>query len=205
MLQLKSLVEQYFPKEKVIFKEQVIFTDSWTAKLGKLPVSAAKQWYLKPIDMIETDKKYYFDRRQSYLFQSKLSLLINPIASFVFLYILFSIFLTKVTMPAIIVIFVLSIVVDILSAIWNVQINQGLVNILTIKKEWVKNKKSENGETILEGEIPEDDTGYSFAHFLTQEQVNKMSLNDKLFSGRFLGNLRNMVSARFTFKYKQAS
>jgi hypothetical protein len=202
MIQLQDVVRQYFPQEKVLNKEKVTFSDSWSGKLNNVPVSKSKYWYLKPMDMVETDKKYYFDRRQPYLYQSGLSFIVGPIAIFFALYILFTIVLTTVPFPVMVFLVMLSIILSVLTSLWNTKINQGFVNILTIKKEWVQDKKSESGETILEGEMPAGDTGYSFAHYLTQDQVNKMTFNDKLFSGRLFGNLKNMISAKFTFRYK---
>lgn len=74
MESLETLVAQNFPEEMIIQRARVKFRDTWSS-FGSIGV----QWYVFPMDMLETDQKFYFDKRQAYLAQAKVGLIIGPL------------------------------------------------------------------------------------------------------------------------------
>ena len=78
MKKLLEIIQESFPKEKIQKEFTGVLKDSWIGKVGKFPTSSAKYFYLKPMAIVETNKSYYFDKRQPFTYQSKLSFLIGP-------------------------------------------------------------------------------------------------------------------------------
>ena len=175
--------------------------DTWKARAQVLPLSYRKEFYLKPIDMIETDRRFFFDRRQPFLFQSMISILFGPsvLSGLAFLYLNTVHTPVSYSLPIVIAFFVLGS----LFLSWNIKINQGLVNILTIDKEWIKKTEKQRNSTIIEGETPQGGS-YSFIRHLPLDIQNKLSFTEKLFSGVYFGGLNPLpVSASFTLQIQK--
>lgn len=202
MKSLSEVVKNLFPNETIITEAKVQLQDSWKNKIGAFPVSYGKYFYFKPMDMIETDNKFYFDRRQPFLFQSQISSLVTPLVITVVLFVLLYYFLhTPINYSLPISLFAL-ILWEFFVAI-NIPINQGLANILTIKKDWIKTIEEKDERKIIEGEIPEGNL-YSIIFFLSPEEQKKLSFLDKFFGGVYFKALNNLsVSANFTLIVKK--
>jgi hypothetical protein len=196
MQPLPILVKTYFPGEVILNTNKIKLTDTWKNSLSGLVLSWRKGFYLQSMDMIETNKKYYFDRRQPFLFQSQTSALTGPLllSTLCFLYLSFihTPFLYSLSICT--VFFSLWLLIS----LWNIKINQGLVNILTIDKEWVQKVEKKQGSITILGTLPSQ-ASYTFVAFLPWKVQNKLSLTEKLFSGLYFGRHSLPISATFTF------
>ena len=193
MESLKDLVQKYFPDEHIIKESNVKLRDTWVAKVGRLPLSASKLFYLKPMPMIETDGKYYFDKRVPMLFQSILSIFIGPLWLVAFLLIIQT--LTKVSYP--IELFFALFLLGILVGIINTFISKSsIVNVLTLNKSWISENYKEGEETILKGIIPAGGASYFLSSHIPEEKLGNKILK------RFPKNM--LYDATFTIRYKQA-
>jgi len=195
MVSLKQAVESYFPNEKIVNTSSVNLTDEWKVNL----LSRSKYYYLTPLDFIETDKSYYFDRRQPYLKTFTPSLFIGPILLVGFILLLwFTVFgRTPQSFVLIIVVCIFALIPPFINRI----INQGLVNILLIKKGWIKKSEVNNGSNLLYGEIPKGNN-YSFANNIDSNNLNTW---DKVFSGSIFRNIKGLSrSLEFHLSYKTA-
>lgn len=195
MKQLREVIANYFPQEEIKHSSKIILKDSWSADVGKIPIGRSKYFYLKPMDMLETDKKFYFDRRQPYLYQSRINIVIAPVILIIALY-LIARYIWKIDMPLYIGVFVIFIAFSV-SAI-NIFINQGVANILVICKEWVQKTYQEGEEFIIEGEMPKGGS-YQFGSYVTNIKRAKLSLLDRIFTPI----INSFVPVKFTFKIKE--
>lgn len=198
---LSELVKIYFPDERVIAMNKVKLQDTWKVSMGNLPISYTKMFYLKSLDMVETDRKYYFDRRQPMLFQSKISVIFGPIilSFLIFVYLNYVHTPLSYSLPISVAIFLFG---SLLLG-WNIKINQGLVNILTINKEWIQKSKQQGNLIVIYGEIPQGGS-YSFISHLLTDIQNKLSFTEKLFAGVYFGGLNSLpVSASFTLQIEK--
>jgi len=201
MNKVSSLIQEFFPEEKIQEEYKGILRDSWAGKVGKFPVGKSKYFYLKPMDIVETKECFYFDRRQPFAYQSKVSFFTTPIF-LVVAFMLISRFFWNLSSP--ILLFVIVFGIGILIALLDLKINQGLVNIVVLKKNWITDDKTKGEWRVLEGKTPEGE-GYSFIHRISEERRVKVSLLDKLFGGVFIYRLIKKIptSAQFTFRIKK--
>lgn len=195
MKQLREIITDYFPQEEIKRFSEITLRDFWSADAGKIPLSRSKFFYLKPMDMVETDKKFYFDRRQSYLYQARITTVIGSVVLIIALYVIAK-YLWKIELPLYIGIFVVLITLSI-SAI-NIFINQGVANILVICKEWVQKTYQEGEEFIIEGEMPKGGS-YQLGSYITNIKRAKLSLLDRIFTPI----INSPVPVKFTLRIKE--
>ncbi|OGC50643.1 hypothetical protein A2716_03085 [candidate division WWE3 bacterium RIFCSPHIGHO2_01_FULL_40_23] len=176
MKPLKDVVTTYFNEENIVTEETVALKDKWSTNLGRMPLSKSSFFYFKPIPFIETDKKIFFDRRVTYLFQSFVSLFIGPLLLVSFVFIVEA--STEAYFPN--YYYLLVVVLTLLVGIINVYINNvSLQNILTFDKTWITEKAIDGNKTILKGSIPQGKHSYSLICFITNN-ADKLPLLDKL-------------------------
>ena len=89
-------------------------------------------------------------------------------------------------------------IVGIFIAWLNVKINEGLVNIVVLRKNYIEEVKIEEEWKVLEGTIPKGGA-YSLIYYISIEERNKLSLLDKVFGGIYLGNLIKKISPSVNF------
>lgn len=67
MKELLQIVEEAEGRDCIVTSGVYEVKDTWLGKLLGLPVSYRKQFYQQPLEVIETDKVVYIDRRPSYI------------------------------------------------------------------------------------------------------------------------------------------
>ena len=194
LLPLSEILLNYLPDEKIITSCKVSLRDSWSIK----NLSKSQYWYLSPLNMIETQNYFFFDRRQPYLSTLSKHFLISPLliggfALFLWLYV-------WQRTPQSLVLVVFSFILGFLVPIINYYINQGLANIVVLKKKWITENKKQDNEFILEGTIPKDES-YVFVRLLPTNTQKRLSLVDRMFVSYYTKNI-NTPSVSFTFKYQ---
>lgn len=195
MMNLKQAVTQYFPQEIILQEKTVKLTDDWVS-----PLSKSHFFYVTPIDMIETDKKYYFDRRSSYIKSSQIGSIVSPILVLCMLLLLW-ITVWKATPQALTIVILIPVMFAVINKL-NVKVNQGLTNILTIDKQFIHNIHNEDGKIIIEGEMGSADS-YAFPYFMSEKDKQDVGQLDKLFSGLFIKiKKRGSSGMKFTIKYE---
>ncbi len=139
-------IVQKLPKDNTICSNSTyIVKDSWKRKLLGITIGFGKYRYIEPLQVIETEKSFYIDRRPAFKKQSILSIipsfLIGAI-SFYFAYtqsitVLYFFALIAITLPLI-----------------NMRINNTDTNVLKISKEWIKEIINDGDKKILIGILP---------------------------------------------------
>jgi hypothetical protein len=194
---LKDAINKYLNDEKIVKESKDTLTDTWEGSLSK-----AKYFYLFPLDFVETQKYYFFDRRDAYLKMNATSLFVGPLmlGGFAFLLWLFAWGQSTQSLSLVII----ACFVGFIPYLFNRRINEGLVNIVVLKKEWVGEAVSEDGKLILKGTLPAGNN-YSFAYLLEKKDQEKMSFWDKLFSGLSVKGLNKLSPGlKFEFSCKDA-
>ncbi len=178
---LQNLINKFFPNDTDVKYSKVTLKTTGTSSLNNIPLSYGKHFFLKPIAMAETNKRYVFDVRDSLLFQSKLSSLVGPfwlgIPSFLLLY-----FLLNTPLNYSLVISLTMAICSLVTSIWNIRINQGLVNIFVINKDSVTKQQTEGVNLIIEGTFTNPNS-FSLANYVP---TNLLTANDKIFSGKII-------------------
>ncbi len=129
MQSLSEIVSLYFPDEKIVKSSQVNLTDSWNSTLSK-----SKYWYDSPLSMVETDLSFYFDRRQPYQTRTQSqSVVMSPILVGGLVLLLWLTVWNRTPQSFILVI--LAFTLGAFPSRVNNDINQGMSNIVIIKKK----------------------------------------------------------------------
>jgi len=195
MTSLNEVFKQYFEDGQIIKVKKVWLTDSWSGNLSR-----SKYFYLSPLDFLETDKFYFFDRREAYLQMNRISSLVSPFfMGGVALFLWWSAW-GKTAQSFFLV--VIAFLLGFFPYVSNKLINAGLINIIVLKKEWVQEIKKNDESTFLKGTIPPGQN-YFLVYLLNREKQSKLSFLDKLFSGLYFGN-GNVKEIHFQFSYKDA-
>lgn len=179
----------------MISSGKIRLTDSWSSAVSK-----SKYWYLIPLDMIETEQSFYFDRREPYLVSTKLPIAIlgSIWVTLLPLYLWFTIWHKT---PQSFILVILVALGSSLVPVINKKINQGLTNIVIIKKSWVSNDFSENETRVLKGKVPSGES-YSLVYYLNPEQKKRLSFSEKYLGGAVFGG--SPLPVEFIFTLKQA-
>lgn len=205
MLSLISVVKLYFPKSKILKISRVKRVETYHSGFKNLSLGWfgwSKQFYFKPMDMIETDEAYYFDRRQPYRFQSALSIFIGPLWMAGFIWLVSKIY-NSYTIP--LQFYLLVVALGVVVGLLNLVTNFGLVNIFIIKKESVKEVLAEGEYTVLKGVLTPNDS-WTILTFLNESHVKNLGLMDKFY--QFLNNLSSIfrhapLESKFEIKFKE--
>ncbi|MEI7578445.1 MAG: hypothetical protein WCJ58_00220 [bacterium] len=185
MQQLTTIIQRFFPEESIINKSNIKLIDTWKSGL-----SFGKYFHLKPLPMVETDKKLYFDKRVPVILQSFISMLVGPIWLTAFLFIIQLVF--KFNYP--IIFYGIAIMGGIFVGIINLFINIFTIqNIFAVDKSWITKRQKEADTEIITGHIPSGSNTYFLISFLSKEQKATLSLLDR-FPGRLL------LDTNFTLK-----
>lgn len=170
MESLKALIKFYFPDENILRETTVKLSDTWTAKVGKLPFSSSRFFYKKPMPMIETDNKYYFDKRVPLLYQSLVSIVLGPLSLMIFFFVIQVLTHAQYPMLMYIAIGVLGIIVGILNTFIN---KKSLLNIYVLDKAWITETYTQEDAVVLKGTIPMGKASYFFYSHIPEEKLSK--------------------------------
>jgi len=192
---LSVIIAKHLPDETIIKSQKVTLHDSWSIKY----LSKSHYWYLSPLDMTETQNYFFFDRRQPYLHTLSKQFLISPLVLGGFA--LFLWFYIWHQTPESFVLVIFAILLGFSVPITNYFINQGLSNIVVIKKKWVSENTKVDKEFVLKGTIPINKI-YSFIDLLSSSTQKGLPLLDKIFGGYYSKNINSPSGISFTFKYQ---
>jgi hypothetical protein len=197
MQPIRSLVSKYFPEEKITKDSKVFLTTSGITKAGKLPLSAGISWITA--NMVETDKKFYFDFRipLDYLTYLALSFVILAIP---LLFLALQLTQTLVPKPIIgIILFAILLVAGFISyLIANTYKEFG--NIGIIKKEWITGSSVNGNETIINGQLPVGEVPSFMNQLLVSNKIKATFLAITI--NKVSTILNSFVTTNFTIKYK---
>lgn len=196
MLSLKEVIQKYFSDEKIVKEAKVRLNDSWSGSLSR-----AKYFYPFPLDFIETEKYYFFDRRGPFGKMNRVSLLLSPLLLGGFALILW-LYVWERSSQSFLLVFV-AFLIGFLPYFFNKTINEGLINIVVLKKEWVNDTSMDGESKILRGLVSGGDN-YSIIYLLETEDQNRLPYFDKLFSGFYLRRFNKLSpELKFQFSYKE--
>jgi hypothetical protein len=159
MQSLNELVKKYFPNEEIIREANVMLQDTWKGRVARFPISFSKYFYKKPLPMIETDQKFYFDRRVALIERSIMQIFKSPLIALVFITFFYIFTDVTLTLQNYLVITILIIFTGLLNILLN---RSSIENILTIEKAWIDEGTKVSGKTVLKGLIPK---GYEKNYF----------------------------------------
>lgn len=180
MQSLKAIVEKIFPDEIITSELNIKLRDTWKTAFG-----IRKSFYMKPIQMVETDKKLYFDKRATMRYQSLISTLVSPIWISLVLLLLQFIFHPNFPIWFYGVNIIMSIVIGIINLLINIYT---ILNIFVIDKSWIDTRDKEKDAEIISGHIPRGNHSYVLSSFLSKEQKATLSYLDR-YSSKSLLNI----------------
>lgn len=196
MERLSTLITKHFPNEVIKKQVKVRLEDTYIMFGG-----ISRYFYLGPVELVETDKRYYFDRRKAFLIFSKIGILITPLAFPAMIYLL-SRFIWRVPFSNDLLIFCFT--GGLLIPLFSLVKSRSLLSVSVIKKEWIKETSFEKDRIVIKGRKPRGESDY-FVHFLPEAERRKLSFFDKFFSGLIFGDSikKLFISMRFVYKFRE--
>lgn len=213
MQSLNTIVQKHFPEEKILseFKAKAHITFELTSLgsitlLGKRGLTADEYVYSqKAVPVIETDKRYYVDRRgfpkdQWFKFPRVLYFVV-----FFSIIVIFNIYIIA-SLPLGIMIF--AILAYAFFGYFLLNYYTSLAHIYVIEKSWIIKQDYKDDKTSIEGTIPRGITtltpaGFSILYFITDRRG--LSFDDKFFSlGKSFGNMwQTTLTGNFLFTFSK--
>jgi hypothetical protein len=142
---LKEIIRNSQDDKDILLNKPFIVRDNWKTKFSSLPVGFGKYRYIVPLQIVETEKNIYIDRRSAFKKQSLISIIPSIIIGIVPLYFayikgipflyLFSLF--SFLMPFV-----------------NYIISSKNKSILKIPKKWIIQDTETKNERTIKGKIP---------------------------------------------------
>lgn len=202
MKDLSVIISSFFPEETILNQQKVRVAESFTTKVGNIPLGWSKRWNLFPEKVIETDKRIYFDNRVQVLANASIQLIVGPVLFISFIFIIYHFSVHQTVPPQLIII---AIIFSTIFGMFNLMLAPSLSNIYFVNKEWLKDKQIKDKKVILQGEIPEN-KNYKLVYEIPQLKMETLSLFDKIYTGLlFKKDLKPIqpFSVPFTIKYNQ--
>jgi hypothetical protein len=155
MTVLQSIVEKYYPTEKIIAYSSIKLIEEFSPFKAILVTGSDEIRELRNVDMIETNSKLFFDCRdavRNYWMIKKWRILFTPIIEIICFVIGVYAFQILAFIP--VWIFVLILMVQIINYGFLILSVQGFNHIKCYEKSWISDSKNENGYIVLRGKIP---------------------------------------------------
>jgi hypothetical protein len=158
------------------------------------------------MDMIETDKKLFFDRREPLMFLSFISIFISPAWFILFLFIMSKLIKEPINFSVYITAIILALGVGLINFI----LTRSISYILTVPKDLINQSRTENNKTSLDLKLnPGEHYLFTFPTNMSQEQRANLTFLDKLTSGLLFGESiftllnTSIFSIKTTLEFKE--
>lgn len=151
---LLELVQRYLPHEEVIFHGKVKITDFILKPIVvNTPLTAQKMNFPESVELVKTDKRYYFDLRNQLQAQDKFRMIFAPIGIWSFALLIFLLFKNYHLTNHV---YLISIVTGILLSLTSYFYTKSYARIMVFDNEWIGEGRATNdgAEVLITGEIP---------------------------------------------------